>query len=129
MRFLGLALGETVPDTKTIWNFRNELANAGEIEPLFALFTRELETHGIVTHKGIIVDATFVDAPKQRNTREENKRVKAGEVPEDWSENKRRQPVCNIVESATRCGLSAPILRNTSWKIGIRRQKKSLHTR
>ena len=28
MRFLGLALGETVPDAKTIWNFRNELANA-----------------------------------------------------------------------------------------------------
>lgn len=28
------------------------------------------------------MDATFVDAPKQRNNREENKRVKAGEVPE-----------------------------------------------
>jgi IS5 family transposase len=91
MRFLGLALGETVPDAKTIWNFRNELANAGVIEPLFALFTRELETHGIVTHKGTIVDATFVDAPKQRNTHEENKRVKDGEVPEDWSENKWQQ--------------------------------------
>src|SRR5665647_787508 len=88
MRFLGLALGETVPDAKTIWNFRNELANAGVIEPLFALFTLELETRDIVTHKGTIVDATFVDVPKQRNTREENKRMKAGEVPGDWSENK-----------------------------------------
>jgi IS5 family transposase len=66
MRFLGLALGETVPDAKTIWNFRSELANAGVIEPLFALFARELETRGIVTHKGTIVDATFVDAPKQQ---------------------------------------------------------------
>ena len=91
MRFLGLGLDETVPDAKTIWHFRNELTNAGIIEELFALFTRELETKGIVTHKGTIVDATFVDAPKQRNTREENKRVKNGEVPEDWSENKRRQ--------------------------------------
>jgi IS5 family transposase len=91
MRFLGLALGETVPDAKTIWNFKNELANAGVIELLFALFTSELETRGIVTHKGTIVDATFVDVPKQRNNREENKRVKNGEVPEDWSENKRRQ--------------------------------------
>jgi IS5 family transposase len=91
MRFLGLALGETVPDAKTIWNFRNRLVNAGVIEPLFALFTRELETCGIITHKGTIVDATFVDVPKQRNTREENKQVKEGEVPGDWSENKRWQ--------------------------------------
>ena len=83
MRFLGLALGETVPDAKTIWNFKNELANAGIMGSLFSLFTRELETRGIVTHKGTIVDATFVDMPKQRNTREENKRVKNGEVPED----------------------------------------------
>jgi IS5 family transposase len=91
MRFLGLALGETVPDAKTIWNFRDTLAKAGVIESLFALFARELETRGIVTHKGTIVDATFVDAPKQRNTREENKRIKEGEPPEDWSEHKRRQ--------------------------------------
>lgn len=91
MRFLGLALGETVPDAKTIWNFRDTLAKAGVIESLFALFTRELETRGIVTHKGTIVDATFVDAPKQRNTREENKRIKEGDVPEDWSAHKRQQ--------------------------------------
>jgi IS5 family transposase len=95
MRFLGLALGETVPDSKTIWNFRDTLAKAGVIESLFALFTRELETRGIVTHKGTIVDATFVDAPKQRNTREENKRIKEGEIPEDWSEHKRRQKDTN----------------------------------
>lgn len=91
MRFLGLALGENVPDAKTIWNFRNELAKANVIETLFTLFTRELEACQIVTHKGTIVDATFVDAPKQRNTREENKRIKEGEVPEDWSEHKRQQ--------------------------------------
>ncbi|MDP2932835.1 MAG: IS5 family transposase [bacterium] len=91
MRFLGLALGETVPDAKTIWNFRDTLAKAGVMESLFALFARELEVRSIVTHKGTIVDATFVEAPKQRNTREENKRMKNGEVPENWSENKRRQ--------------------------------------
>jgi len=91
MRFLGLSLGETVPDAKTIWYFKNELANANVMESLFALFTRELETRGIITHKGTIVDATFVDAPKQRNNREENKQVKNGEIPENWSENKRRQ--------------------------------------
>jgi transposase, IS5 family len=37
------------------------------------------------------VDATFVDAPKQRNSREENKLIKEGEAPEYWSEHKRQQ--------------------------------------
>jgi IS5 family transposase len=91
MRFLGITLGETVPDAKTIWYFKNELTNAGVMESIFDLFTGELELRGIITHKGTIVDATFVDVPKQRNNREENKQVKTGEVPEDWSVNKCRQ--------------------------------------
>ncbi len=91
MRFLGLSLGETVPDAKTIWYFKNELVNAGIIESLFNLFNRELEVQGVITHKGTIVDVTFVDAPKQCNNREENKKIKNGKVPENWSENKRRQ--------------------------------------
>lgn len=33
-----------------------------------------------------IVDATFADAPRQRNSREENKRLKDGEIPEEWEE-------------------------------------------
>lgn len=36
------------------------------------------------THKGTIVDATFVDAPRQRNSRDENKKIKNGEIPEEW---------------------------------------------
>ena len=43
-----------------------------------------LEERGIITHKGTIVDATFVDAPRQRNSRDENKQIKDGEIPEDW---------------------------------------------
>ena len=35
MRFLGLALCDKVPDSKTIWNFREELTKAGVIEKLF----------------------------------------------------------------------------------------------
>ena len=40
--------------------------------------------------RGQIVDASIVKAPRQRNTREDNAQVKGGEIPEDWSENKRR---------------------------------------
>ena len=56
----------------------------GIIDVLFAEFNRMLEERGIITHKGTIVDATFVDAPRQRNSRDENKKIKNGEIPEDW---------------------------------------------
>ena len=39
----------------------------------------------------MIVDASFVEVPKQRNTREENKEIKENVRPEGWSENKERQ--------------------------------------
>ena len=87
MRFLGLSTGDQVPDAKTIWLFKDLLSLAGAMEPLFSAFNRQLESQGIITHKGTIVDATFVDAPRQRNTREENKTIKEGEIPEGWAEN------------------------------------------
>ena len=34
-----------------------------------------------------MADATIVETPRQRNSREENEQIKAGEVPEDWKEN------------------------------------------
>ena len=86
MRFLGLSLGDRVPDAKTIWLYRENLAKAGVIEQLFIDYCKELERNGIITHTGTIIDATFVDAPCQRNTREENKTIKSGEVPEEWKE-------------------------------------------
>jgi hypothetical protein len=38
MRFLGLGLGDPVPDANTIWTFREALTKAGAIEPLFTRF-------------------------------------------------------------------------------------------
>ena len=83
-RFLGLQLCDTVPDSKTIWNFREELKEANILESIFERFVEQLEEKGIVTHSGSIVDATFVDVPKQRNTKEENKNIKEGKTPEEW---------------------------------------------
>lgn len=84
MRFLGLELCDNVPDAKTIWKFKNDLAQAETIDKIFCMFDEQLEEEGLITHKGTIVDATFVDAPRQRNSREENKKIKEGEIPEDW---------------------------------------------
>jgi len=67
MRFLGLGLGDSVPDAKTIWLFRDTLNKADVIRKIFELFNRQLEVAHLITHTGSIVDATFVDAPRQRN--------------------------------------------------------------
>ena len=88
-RFLGLHLGSKIPDATTIWRFRQDLIAAGVIEELFTTFDTHLRNHGFMAMKGQIVDASIVSVPKQRNSREENSRIKNGEVPEDWPEKKR----------------------------------------
>jgi IS5 family transposase len=89
-RFLGLQLCDTVPDAKTIWNFKEELKEAGMLETVFDQFVDELERDGIVTRSGSIVDATFVDVPRQRNTKEENRLIKEGKTPEEWEKEENR---------------------------------------
>ena len=57
---------------------------------LFTLFAELMENQGIITREGSIVDASFVDVPRQRNTRRENKMIKEGKTPEEWqAENKK----------------------------------------
>ena len=85
MRFLGLSLGDKVPDAKTIWLFRENLTRTDTVQKLFDKFDKMLATQNIIAHTGTIVDATFVDAPKQRNTREENKKIKEGDPPRSGS--------------------------------------------
>jgi len=84
-RFLGLALEDGVPDGTTLWLFRERLAKAGLIETLFARFGEHLEAKGYIARGGQMVDATIVPAPKNRNTKEENDAVKAGQTPQAWA--------------------------------------------
>ena len=91
MRFLGLNLNDRVPDEKTIWHFREVLAKSGKMDILFEEFRSFLLDKGVIAESGTIVDASFVEAPRQRNTREENKEIKEGTTPNTWSENKLRQ--------------------------------------
>jgi IS5 family transposase len=91
MRFLGLSLGDAVPDEKTIWLFREQLTEAGVIKGLFKEFDEFLEEKGFSARRGQIIDASIVEAPRQRNSRDENRQIKAGHIPEDWSDQKKRQ--------------------------------------
>jgi transposase len=77
-RFLGLTLDDKVPDAKTIWVYRERLGENGTLEKLFAQLNEKITEAGWVTREGSLVDATFVEVPKQRNTREENATIKKG---------------------------------------------------
>lgn len=90
-RFLGMELSDKVPDAKTIWAFRERLAKAGVVERLFELFAEELTRAGLIANEGTIVDASFVEVPRQRNSRDENALIKQGEAPDTWSKAKRAQ--------------------------------------
>ena len=91
MRFLGLQAGDPVPDAKTIWLFREQLKAAGRMEHLFKQFAEFLADSGYAAKQGQIVDASIVAAPRQRNSRAENRRIKEGNTPEEWQEAKKRQ--------------------------------------
>ena len=84
MRFLGLQLEDRVPDAKTVWLFRERLKELKLVEVLFARFHEQLAVQGYVARAGQMIDATFVEVPRQRNGREENAKIKAGETPADW---------------------------------------------
>ena len=43
MKFLDIDMDGTVPDAKTIWLFRERLAQVGAVEKLFARFDHHLE--------------------------------------------------------------------------------------
>lgn len=86
-RFLGLKKSDKVPDSKTFWLFREDLISKDVIMGLFKIFNETLDRAGIFANEGKIVDASFVEVPRQRNTREENKHIKeTGTAPKEWKE-------------------------------------------
>jgi IS5 family transposase len=87
MQFLGLQIGDKVPDEKTVWLFKEKLKEKNLSKKLFELFTRILINNRIVAKEGSIVDASFVNVPRQRNSREENDAIKQGNIPESFDLN------------------------------------------
>ena len=93
-----MGLGDRVPDAKTVWLYRDALAQAGKVEELFGLFDHcptgdacASPTGGIWHGKAILRAAgrswaSIVPVPRNHNTRDENTAIKKGEVPEDWAD-------------------------------------------
>ncbi len=86
-RFLGLIdPSSKIPDAKTIWLFREQLVKLDLMKELFYDFDYHLNNKGYKARKGQIVDSSFVDAPKQQNTKKENEQIKNDETPERVAE-------------------------------------------
>jgi len=90
-RFLGLGIEHEVPDATTVWRYRERLKELGLMESWFDPFGDPLSDEGFQAKQGQIIDASIIPVPIQRNSREENRRLKEGDVPRDWSEAKREQ--------------------------------------
>ena len=87
-------VSDDIPDSKTIWNFSEKLKDLDLVKELFDLFGKELERLGLIVNEGKIIDASFIEAPRQRNKKAENDHIKkTGTSPEQWDDkpNKKRQ--------------------------------------
>jgi IS5 family transposase len=87
MRFLDLTIADDIPDSRTVWHFREQLTDLDLVEDLFSLFLNELDKLNLIVNEGKIIDASFVEVPRQRNSRAENAQIKAGEIPESFTQN------------------------------------------
>ncbi len=101
MRFLGLDLGSTIPDAKTIWLYEEALSKSEAGKALFDKFFWEIRKAGYITREGSIVDASFMEAPRRRNTEEQREKLKEGEIPEEWDDSEHPQKLMQRDTDAT----------------------------
>ena len=89
-KFVGLSVMNDIPNATTVAFFRERLRKANVIDQLFEMFERYLRDQGLEARGGQIIEATLVPFPKQRNSREDNKEIKANRLPDGWNENPKR---------------------------------------
>ena len=68
------------------WSYREIFVKSGLCESITYAHLEELREQGLLGNTGaMILDGSFVEAPKQRNTREENQLIKQGRGGELWN--------------------------------------------
>lgn len=90
-RFLSLERSSQIPDSKTLWAFRERIKKAEVSSDLFAEAKRQIGAKGYIARGGQVIDGTLIRAPVQHFTKEEKAVLEQGKIPEDWSKAKRAQ--------------------------------------
>jgi IS5 family transposase len=91
MRFSDLTIADDIPDSRTVWHFREQITDLGLAEELFSLFSNELQKLNLIVNEGKIIDASFVEVPRQRNKSEENERIKEGKGEDLWEDKPKKK--------------------------------------
>ena len=76
MRFLALTKSSRIPDSKTIWFYRDKLSKGNTAEELFKKFDEQIQKSGLVTHEETLIGATFDEGSttkKQRGQKQSDK--------------------------------------------------------
>jgi transposase, IS5 family len=85
-RFLGLTVADDVPKRTTIWDYREALRKSGGEAELWKTFDRLLTKVGVKLTAGKIIDASFVDVPRQHNSKDDNAAINDAKMPKGWEE-------------------------------------------
>ena len=85
IRYPGLGPEDSVPDAEMIWLYREQLAKARVIEEQFDNFDGLLRERGYLAMGGQIIDAPILPVLRQDSSQNNNTKIKAGEIPEDWT--------------------------------------------
>ena len=68
-------------------NSKKQLVYLKLIEPIFNAFLKQIEVLEMVLNEGEIIDASFIEVPRQRNKKDENKQIKEGKIPQTITSN------------------------------------------
>ena len=72
-----------IPDARTLWNFKQRLAQGGlGAQAIFDAISQQLQQHGYLPRGGQIVDASIVSAPFTRIKDEERQTINQGDTPQ-----------------------------------------------
>lgn len=90
--WLGINYPSDVPSHKTIWKYKEIFAKTEILEQIFESYVKKMQAlNSHIGTKAVIVDSSFVEAPKQRNTREENAVIKEGKGDTLWNDQPRKK--------------------------------------
>src|ERR1035437_6129989 len=81
-----LVFDTLVATAEVRWALREHLTKGGVVDLLFSQFITFLEEKNLIFNEGKLIDASFTIAPRQRNTREENEKIKNGEADDLWKD-------------------------------------------
>jgi IS5 family transposase len=85
-RFVGLAFSHRVPDCNTVWMFKQSLAKDDNGRKLFDKFYDAIKAQGLIVNQGKAIDASFHEAPRQRNSKDDNKIIKEDGIPTSFND-------------------------------------------